>query len=79
MNDGRDQVRLKWLTCLMFLMFAMTSDAVGSVIPRVIEEYKLSLKAASAFHYAPMIAIACTSMGANSSTAPTTIAVCAPW
>jgi MFS transporter, DHA1 family, quinolone resistance protein len=58
MNDGRDQVRLKWLTCLMFLMFAMTSDAVGSVIPRVLEEYKLSLKAASAFHYAPMIAIA---------------------
>jgi DHA1 family quinolone resistance protein-like MFS transporter len=58
MNDGRDQVRLKWLTCLMFLMFAMTSDAVGSVIPRVLEEYRLSLKAASAFHYAPMIAIA---------------------
>ena len=58
MNEGRDQARLKWLTCLMFLMFAMTSDAVGSVIPRVLEEYKLSLKAASAFHYAPMIAIA---------------------
>jgi MFS transporter, DHA1 family, quinolone resistance protein len=58
MNDGRDQARLKWLTSLMFLMFAMTSDAVGSVIPRVLEEYKLSLKAASAFHYAPMVAIA---------------------
>jgi fucose permease len=58
MNDGHDRVRLKWLTCLMFLMFAMTSDAVGSVIPRVIEEYRLSLKAAGAFHYAPMIAIA---------------------
>lgn len=58
MNDGRDQARLRWLTCLMFLMFAMTSDAVGSVIPRVLEEYKLSLKAASAFHYAPMVAIA---------------------
>jgi MFS transporter, DHA1 family, quinolone resistance protein len=58
MNDGGDQARLKWLTSLMFLMFAMTSDAVGSVIPRVLEEYKLSLKAASAFHYAPMVAIA---------------------
>ena len=59
MNDGRDQVRLKWLTCLMFLMFAMTSDAVGSVIPRVHRGIPaVSLKAASAFHYAPMIAIA---------------------
>lgn len=58
MNDGRERLRLKWLTCLMFLMFAMTSDAVGSVIPRVLEEYRLSLKAASAFHYAPMVAIA---------------------
>ena len=50
--------RLKWLTCLMFLMFAMTSDAVGSIIPKVIEEFRLSLKAAGTFHYAPMIAIA---------------------
>ena len=49
---------LKWLTCLMFLMFAMTSDAVGSVIPKVIEEFKLSMKAAGTFHYVPMAAIA---------------------
>ncbi|MFL6603668.1 MAG: MFS transporter [Steroidobacteraceae bacterium] len=42
----------------MFLMFAMTSDAVGSVIPRVIDEFKLSMKAAGAFHYVPMAAIA---------------------
>jgi fucose permease len=55
---GHNAARLKWLTCLMFLMFAMTSDAVGSVIPRVIEEFRLSLKEASAFHYAPMVAIA---------------------
>jgi fucose permease len=46
------------LICLMFLMFAMTSDAVGGVIPRVIDEFGLSMKAASAFHYAPMIAMA---------------------
>jgi MFS transporter, DHA1 family, quinolone resistance protein len=49
---------LKWLTCLMFLMFAMTSDAVGSVIPAVIDEFRLSMKAAGAFHYVPMAAIA---------------------
>ena len=57
-GDARNLALLKWLTCLMFLMFAMTSDAVGSVIPRIIEEYQLSLKAAGAFHYVPMAAIA---------------------
>jgi fucose permease len=46
------------LICLMFFTFAMTSDAVGGVIPRIIDEFRLSMKAASAFHYAPMIAIA---------------------
>lgn len=48
---------IKGLTCLMFLMFAMTTDAVGTVIPRVIEEYQLSMTAAGAFHYVPMTAI----------------------
>jgi fucose permease len=57
-GDARNLALLKWLTCLMFLMFAMTSDAVGSVIPKVIEEFRLSLKAAGAFHYVPMAAIA---------------------
>lgn len=56
--DDRNATLIRWLTYLMFLMFAMTSDAVGSVIPRLIEEYRLSLKAASAFHYVPMAAIA---------------------
>ncbi len=58
-NDARNITLIKWLTYLMFLMFAMTSDAVGSVIPKIIEEFRLSLKAASAFHYVPMAAIAC--------------------
>ena len=49
---------LRALTCVMFLMFAMTSDAVGSIIPKVIEEFRLSLKEAGAFHYVPMAAIA---------------------
>ncbi len=57
-NDARNITLIKWLTYLMFLMFAMTSDAVGSVIPKIIEEFRLSLKAASAFHYVPMAAIA---------------------
>lgn len=55
-NIGLRGIRL--LTYLMFLMFAMTTDAVGVIIPQVIEEYGLSLKQAGAFHYATMAAIA---------------------
>jgi fucose permease len=56
--DPTNQRLIKALTCLMFLMFAMTSDAVGSVIPEIIAEFHLTLTAASAFHYVPMAAIA---------------------
>jgi MFS transporter, DHA1 family, quinolone resistance protein len=49
---------IRVLTCMMFFMFAMTTDAVGSIIPVLITEFGLSLSAASAFHYVPMIAIA---------------------
>lgn len=49
---------IKWLTYLMFLMFAMTTDSVGTIIPEVIKEFHLSNVSAVAFHYAPMIAIA---------------------
>jgi fucose permease len=42
----------------MFFMFAMTSDAVGSVIPKIIVEFQLSLTQAGTFHYVPMLAIA---------------------
>lgn len=54
----RNLFLIRALTCLMFLMFAMTSDAVGSIIPKVIEEFHLDMKAASAFQYAPMAAMA---------------------
>ncbi len=49
---------IRILTCMMFFMFAMTTDAVGSIIPSLIDEFDLSLSAASAFHYVPMVAIA---------------------
>jgi fucose permease len=42
----------------MFMMFAMTTDSVGVIIPEVIKEFDLSMMAAGAFHYANMIAIA---------------------
>ena len=55
----QDSLRLmRMLICLMFFTFAMTSDAVGAVIQRLIDEFRLSMKAAGAFHYAPMIAMA---------------------
>jgi len=42
----------------MFTLFAMTTDAVGVIIPQIIADFGLTLTQASAFHYAPMIAIA---------------------
>jgi len=55
---GRDLLLIRALTCTMFFTFAMTTDAVGSIIPTLLDEFALSLRAASAFHYVPMIAIA---------------------
>ncbi len=60
--DARNRALLKWLICLMFMMFAMTSDAVGSIIPHLIEQFHLSLTAAGTFHYVPMAAIALGAM-----------------
>ncbi|OGT78324.1 MAG: MFS transporter [Gammaproteobacteria bacterium RIFCSPLOWO2_02_FULL_56_15] len=60
-NEGFEHQNTKLirvLACMMFFMFAMTTDAVGSIIPSLIDEFGLSLSAASAFHYVPMVAIA---------------------
>jgi fucose permease len=48
---------LKLLIFLMFAMFAMTTDSVGTIIPSVIEEYRLGMTAAGSFHYASMSGI----------------------
>jgi len=42
----------------MFMMFAMTTDSVGVIIPEVIKEFHLSMTVAGAFHYAAMAGIA---------------------
>jgi fucose permease len=42
----------------MFMMFAMTTDSVGVIIPEVIKQFHLSMTVAGAFHYAPMSGIA---------------------
>lgn len=49
--------RVKLLTYMMFFVFAMTSDAVGVIIPELIEDYGLNMTQASAFHYVPMLFI----------------------
>jgi fucose permease len=48
---------LKVLIFLMFAMFAMTTDSVGTIIPSVIEEFDLGMTAAGSFHYASMSGI----------------------
>ena len=50
--------RIRWLTYLMFLLFAMTSESVGVIIPSVIREFGLGMTAGGAFHYATMSGIA---------------------
>ena len=58
-NIGHQNLTIiKWLTFLMFMMFAMTTDAVGVIIPEVMKQFHLSMTAAGLMHYAPMVAIA---------------------
>jgi fucose permease len=54
----RSLTLIKWLTFLMFMMFAMTTDSVGVIIPEIIKEFRLSMTVAGAFHYADMAGIA---------------------
>src|SRR5438105_12377180 len=49
---------IKALTFLMFMIFAMTTDSVGVIIPEIIKQFRLSLTAAGAFQYATMGGIA---------------------
>ncbi|MCF2949606.1 MFS transporter [Paraglaciecola aquimarina] len=64
MNDSNANLStIKILTYMMFMMFAMTTDAVGVIIPEIIKEFGLSMTAAGAFHYGPMAAIAISGIG----------------
>ena len=49
---------IKWLTYLMFMMFAMTTDAVGVIIPEVMKAFNLNMTTTGMIHYMPMIAMA---------------------
>jgi len=56
-TQQRQLNQVKWMTCLMFFVFAMTTDAVGVIIPKVVQQFNLSLTEAAAFHYVPMVLI----------------------
>jgi fucose permease len=58
LNTVQSLTAIKWLTFLMFMMFAMTTDSVGVIIPEVIKEFHLSMTVGGAFHYAAMSGIA---------------------
>jgi fucose permease len=58
-EPGRTNLTLiKALTYLMFMMFAMTTDSVGIIIPEIIKTFGLSMTAAGTFQYATMAGIA---------------------
>ena len=56
-GSGHSITAIRWLTFLMFTMFAMTTDSVGVIIPVILKDFHLSMMAAGSFHYAPMTAI----------------------
>jgi len=49
---------IKWLTFLMFMMFAMTTDSVGEIIPEIQKGFDVNMTVAGLMHYIPMICIA---------------------
>lgn len=54
----RNLTAVKALTFVMFMMFAMTTDSVGIIIPQIVKTFHLSLTAAGSFQYATMGGIA---------------------
>src|SRR6266700_1582053 len=57
-GQRHDMALIKGLTYAMFMMFAMTTDSVGIIIPEIIKTFRLSLTAAGTFQYATMGGIA---------------------
>lgn len=49
---------IRWLTYLMFMMFAMTSDSVGEIIKEVKVAFSVTNAQASLMHSLPMLGIA---------------------
>lgn len=57
-EQKQSMAAIKALTFVMFMMFAMTTDSVGIIIPELIKTFRLSMTAAGTFQYATMAGIA---------------------
>ena len=57
MNE-KNRMLIRWITYLMFMMFALTSDSVGEIIKEVKVEFNVSNSQASLMHSLFMIGIA---------------------
>ena len=57
-NQDPNSKIIRWLTYLMFMMFAMTSDSVGEIIKEVKVAFSVSNAQASLMHSLPMLGIA---------------------
>jgi fucose permease len=55
---GSSVALIRWLIYLMFMMFAMSTDSVGVIIPQIIRQFGLSMAQAASFQYATMVGIA---------------------
>ena len=59
MTDAtKNSQMIRWLTYLMFMMFAMTSDSVGEIIKEVKIAFSVTNAQASLMHSLPMLGIA---------------------
>ena len=57
-NQDSSSRIISWLTYLMFMMFAMTSDSVGEIIKEVKVSFSVTNAQASLMHSLPMLGIA---------------------
>jgi FHS family L-fucose permease-like MFS transporter len=57
-NQDQNSRIIRWLTYLMFMMFAMTSDSVGEIIKEVKVAFSVTNAQASLMHSLPMLGIA---------------------
>ncbi len=57
-RNEKNLALVRWLTYLMFMMFAMTSDSVGEIIKEVKREFDVSNTQASLMHTLFMVGIA---------------------
>jgi fucose permease len=61
---GRNNAALiRAMTFTIFLMFAMSTDAVGVIIPQIIRDFRLSMTAAGSFQYASQGGVALGGLG----------------